>query len=57
MDWNKMLGDMSIVSGKPISEGTIMFGMLIDLFKSTNNPDLKKAIENQFIFILTNLPK
>lgn len=52
MDWQKMLSEMSITTGKPVSEGILTFAMILDLYKETKNPDLKKAIEENMILML-----
>lgn len=49
MDWQKILGDMVVLSEKPVSEGVLMFAMYLDLYKSTTNPELKKVLELMFI--------
>ena len=45
MDWQKILSDMALLSEKPISEGILVMAMYFDLYKRTNNPELKEVIE------------
>ena len=48
MDWKKLLGDMAVLSDKPVNEGFLAFAMYLDLYKSTNNLELKKELEELF---------
>jgi hypothetical protein len=48
-DWRQMLSDLAITTNQPIHEGLINLAMMIDLLKITNNPELKKAVEEALI--------
>lgn len=52
MDWSKILSDMALLTEKPMNEGVLVFAMYLDLYKETNNPKLKEAIELTIIKIL-----
>lgn len=52
MDWQKILSEMSLLSEKPISEGTLMMAMYLDLYKTTKNHELKEVIELLMIKLL-----
>lgn len=44
-----MLNDMSVLTEKPIPTEILMFAMYLDLYNSTQNPELKLAIERVLI--------
>lgn len=52
MDWQKMLSDMSLLTEKPINEGILVFAMYLDLYKITDNLELKANIEQLMIKLL-----
>ena len=43
---------MSLLTEKPINEGVLVFAMYLDLYKRTQNQELKDALEYQFIRVL-----
>jgi hypothetical protein len=49
IDWQKMLSDLSVTTEKPIDISIIYLAMMIDLYQSTNNNELKRSMEEQFI--------
>lgn len=57
MDWQKLFSDLSLTTEKPMDQSLIYFAMLIDLYGKTNNPDVKAAIERNFIVMLKLPPQ
>ena len=55
--WEKILSDLSISMNASVSEGTLNMAMLLDLYRSTNNQELKKEIEEYFINMLQTVKK
>lgn len=50
-----MLNDMSILTETPISNEILVFAMYLDLLQSTQNPELKQAIERILIKMFNSI--